>query len=45
MPNKARMINCLPALSWKPNERSNNTPEVEARCRQAVTSPLRSLKK
>lgn len=36
--HKARMINCLPATSRKPNERSNLNPEVGARCRQAVTS-------
>ncbi len=37
------MINCLPATSQKPNERSILNPEVRARCRQAVTSLGRSL--
>ena len=32
------MINCLPALSRKLNDQFNINPEVEARCRQAVTS-------
>jgi hypothetical protein len=36
--HKARMINCLPALSRKLNEYLIINPEVGARCRQAVTS-------
>jgi hypothetical protein len=32
------MINCLPAPNRTPNEHLNINPEVEARCRQAVTS-------
>jgi len=47
MPNKTRLINCLPAVTQTLNERSNNNPEIEARSRQAVTalgrSPMKKL--
>ncbi|MDA7644455.1 hypothetical protein N9V94_02240 [bacterium] len=36
--NKPRMINYLPAPNRIFYERSNPNPEVEARCRQSVTS-------
>ncbi len=39
------MINCLPAPSRKRHEPFNVNPEVGMRCRQAVTSLLRSAEK